>query len=216
MTLRLHHLLADCACFNGSCLLEEYAWLNRIMGTEQHGDIVLRHLDEKGEVTVTVDYRVGDEALVEAMEAELRPHLTPRPNPPLLSDNRMPGMAPFFQMIQGRPLGRKVVIADSAIESAHAVFFKHYQSAYEELEFLGQLRALKVSRATKSLNIRNRYYFAMLDRGNRLACLHQGRRIFLPHLVHAPDDEDGRALIIYFGLLPSGKPLVGLVEERPY
>jgi len=109
-----------------------------------------------------------------------------------------------------------VIIADSAIESAHAVFFKHYQSAYEELEFLGQLRALKVSRATKSLNIRNRYYFAMLDRGNRLACLHQGRRIFLPHLVHAPDVEDGRALIIYFGLLPSGKPLVGLVEERPY
>ena len=140
---RFRRVVGHSPAFNGSFLVQETCRMNRIGGMDQHGDVVVRHDYLKEGWTVRVEYRAGDEGLVEALERELARELTPCPNLPSPIKSRPPGMAYFFEMVQGQPLGRKVLIADSAIESAHSTVFAAYRETRLELELLTRLHTLR-------------------------------------------------------------------------
>jgi len=209
---RLGRLVTNCPAFNGSFLWQERPRMHRIGGMDQHGDILVRQAYQKEGSTVTIEYRAGDEGLVDVLAREMANDLTPGPNPPSPLKNRLPGMVAFLQMIQGQSLGRKVIIADSAIESALGLDFAGYREARLELELLARLQALRGTHPLESQTLQQRYHRAMRRLPNAKVCLCHGRKVRLPHRIEAREPKGGRMLAMYFALLPTGQPLVGWVE----
>ena len=215
-TLRLQEMVKGARGFNGSYLLEEHGWLHRIGGMDQHGDILIRHDVHADGFAVRIEHRAGDEGLVRELEQELADVLTVRPNPPSPLKTRPPGMAHFFQMIQGKPLGRKVIVADAAVEASHDLYFDDYREARRELDFLARLPTLQGTHPLEHSDIQFRYHQAMQRYPDPKVCLHQGKKVRLPHRINAAPKKDGRVLTMHFALLPTGKVLVGWVEETPF
>ena len=213
---RFRRVVGHSPAFNGSFLVQETPRMNRIGGMDQHGDVVVRHDYLKEGWTVRVEYRAGDEGLVEALERELARELTPCPNLPSPIKSRPPGMAYFFEMVQGQPLGRKVLIADSAIESAHSTGFAAYRETRLELELLTRLHTLRHTHLRESEDLQERYRRAMERHDHAKFCLFEGRKVCLPHRIKARGPKNGNVLVMHFALLPGGKPLVGWVEERAF
>jgi len=93
---------------------------------------------------LTIQYRAGDEALVEAIAQGLAKDLTPK-EPRLVAGKKRPeGLAFFFEMIQASPLRRQVLIADAVIEKAHELGFDDYREIRSKLEFLSMVPRLGV------------------------------------------------------------------------
>jgi hypothetical protein len=214
--LRLNQLLETCPALRSSYLVEAGGGTVRLGGMNQFGDVLIRPERHGEDFLVRVEHRAGDGGLVLAMEHELRDVLTPRPNAPSPIKNRLPGMASFFQMIQEQPLGRKVIIADSTIESALGLDFSGYREARHELEILARLQTLRGTRPTESRKNERRHHPEMDRYPEAKVCLFHGKKVWLPYSVTAHETTGGRGLTMHFTLLPTGKPLVGWVEERPF
>ena len=211
---RLRRVLTKCPAFNGCFLLQDYPRLARIGGMDQHGDIVVRYAYNKEGWTVTVEHRAGDEGLVEVLEREMANELRPCPTPPSPLKTRPPGMAYFFQMVQGQPLGRKVQIAEAVIEQALTLKFADYQGTRRQLEFLSRLHLLRATYKTGSADTRDRYLEAMERHERARFCLHAGQKVRLDHQLRVYSPSKIQTLRLHFALLPTGGVLVGGVTEQ--
>ena len=217
--LRLGEVIEGARAFNGCFLVEEHGWLHRVGGMDLHGDILIRHDTQADGFTVTIEHRAGDEGLVRELEQEMGKVLVARPNPPSPLKTRPPGMAYFFQMIQGQALGRKVIIADAVVEQAHLFHFAGYRVARQQLEVLGSLHERLANRTILSAFTTEEVREARLAlRRHRepKACWFNGNRIWLWHQIEAREPKSGRVLTMHFARLPAGKVLVGWVEETPF
>ncbi len=214
---RLSEVVHGAPAFNLSFLNGQYAEGSRIGGFDQVGDIIVRqHRAKRSVKEITIEYRAGDQELVSELIRLLGPALTPKAPVPDPKMKRPPGMAYFFEMINGNPLGKRVIIAEAAIEAAHDLSFEDYRSARLSLDILGRLKKLAASHEFESDTVKYRYRQSLRRHTNPPVCLHEGRKVLLRHRIDAIPSKDGRTLTMHFAKLPKGKILVGWAEETPF
>jgi hypothetical protein len=123
-------------------------------------------------------------------------------------------MAYFFEMIRSTSLKRKVLIADAVIEDAHDLNFDDYREVRSKLEFLGVFPRIGILQASLDVRIRLAYKEANQVHPLPMVCLHEGKKIALPHRVVVIPARNDCVLTLHFAKLPGYKVLVGWVEER--
>lgn len=212
----LQKLVESSPGFNESFLNGSFVEATRIGGLSQSGDIVVRHRTRRQRHELTVEHRAGDEALALEIESVFAKYLTLKA-PRLASGRKRPeGMAYFLEMIRSSPLRLRVVVTDSAIEEAHDLSFDDYREARAKLEFLGMLSRLHTMIASLDDRVQRMY-----DEANTLhhaprVCLHEGKKVRLPHRLHMVSRSRDFILTVHFAKLTCGRVLVGWVEERRF
>jgi len=215
--LGLEKLLESSPAFNESWLLGEFDIGSRIGGLGQYGDIIIRHRTVmRGKHELTVEHRAGDEALALEIEAAFAKELTPKEPRMAPGKKRPEGMAYFFEMIRTSTLKNKVLIADAVLEEAHDLCFDDYREARAKLEFLSLFPRLGVHKSTWDGRILQAYAEANRVHPCPKVCLHQGKKVALPHRMVAISVKHDFILTLHFAKLPGLRVLVGWVEERQF
>ncbi len=216
--LGLEKLVESSPAFNESWLLGEFDIGSRIGGLNQYGDIIVRHSTlQRGKHELTIEYRIGDEALAKMIEASFGKNLSlklPRMAP---GDKRPRGMAFFLEVIRSTSLIRnKVIITDAVIEEAHDLNFDDYREARSKLEFLGMVPRLGALHSNLDKRIQIAYKECNQLYACPKVCLYQGKKLALPHRVNVISAKHDYILILHFAKLPGCKIVVGWVEERQF
>ena len=101
--------------FNESCLVGECAGSLRIIGWCQAGDLLARHVTLAEGHRVTVQHRLGDQALADKLIGD--PALCLKPTKPAQTaeEEDFAGLAYFLESVRRQPIGQTVLIADSAV-----------------------------------------------------------------------------------------------------
>ena len=215
--MTLLKLVETSPAFNESWINGEYDIGSRIGGLNQYGDIMVCHRTvRRGKHELTIEHRAGDELLAKEIEAVYGKDLTAKAPPMAPGKKRPEGMAYFFEMIQSSPLKRKVLIADAVIEDAHDLNFDDYREARSKLEFLAVFPRIGSLQASLDVRIRLAYKEANQVHPLPMVCLHEGKKIALPHRIVVSAAKPGCVLTLHFAKLPGYKVLVGWVEERPF
>ena len=211
-------LVETSPAFNESRLLGEFDIGSRIGGLGQYGDIIIRHRTVlRGKHELTIEHRAGDELLAKEIEAAYGKDLTPK-TPRMIKGKKRPhGMAYFFETIRGASLIKNhVIITDAVIEEAHDLNFDDYREARSKLEFLGMVPRLGGLQANLDVRIQKAYKEANQVHACPKVCLHQGKKIALPHRMVAISVKHDYILTLHFAKLKGFRVLVGWVEERQF
>ena len=212
----LERLVETSLAFNESWLLGEFDEGSRIVGLNQHGDIIVRHFARRPKSELTIEYRAGDEALALVVEATLGKFLTAKA-PRMVSGSRRPaGLAYFLEMLRLNPVKRSLLIADAAIEEAHDMSFSDYKQARDELSFLELVPKLGTLQESLDVRIQKAYKEATVRHPDPKVCLHEGKRVFLRYRYRIFARNKRDILVVHFAKLPGGRVLVGWVEERQF
>jgi hypothetical protein len=215
--MALLKLVETSPAFNESWINGEYDIGSRIGGLNQYGDIIVCHRTvRRGKHELTIEHRAGDEHLAKVIEAAYGKDLTTKAPRMAPGDKRPEGMAYFFEMIRSTPLKRKVLIADAVIEDGHDLNFDDYREARSKLEFLGVFPRIGSLQASLDVRIRLAYKEANQVYPSPMVCLHEGKKIPLPHRVVVVSAKHDHILTLHFAKLPGYKVLVGWVEEREF
>jgi hypothetical protein len=138
---RVEAIVHDIPAFNESCLVGECAGSLRIIGWSQAGDLLARHVTLAEGHRVTVQYRLGDQALADMLIGDPALFLKPT-KPAQTAEEDFAGIAYFLESVRRQAIGQTVLIADSALESAHDCGFDEYESVLEEFRFLRDIRRI--------------------------------------------------------------------------
>jgi len=211
-------LVESSPAFNESWINGEFDIGSRIGGLNQYGDIIIRHRTVlRGKHELTIEHRAGDESLVKEIEAAYGKDLTTKAPRMLKGKKRPKGMAYFFETIRGASLIRnKVIITDAVIEDAHDLDFDDYREARSKLEFLGMVPRLGVLHTSLDVRVQRAYKEANQLHAFPKFCLHEGKKVALPHRMVAVSVKHDFVLTLHFAKLPGFKILVGWVEERAF
>jgi hypothetical protein len=213
--MALLKLVETSPAFNESWINGEYDIGSRIGGLNQYGDIMVCHRTwRRGKHELTIEHRAGDELLAKEIEAVYGKNLTAKASRMVMGNKRPEGLAYFFEMIRGTSLKRKVLIADAVIEDAHDLNFNDYREVRSKLEFLGVFPRISILQASLDVRIRLAYKEANQVHPLPMVCLHEGKKIALPHRVVVIPARNDCVLTLHFAKLPGYKVLVGWVEER--
>lgn len=215
--LGLEKLVESSPAFNESWLLGEFDIGSRIGGLGQYGDMIIRHRTvTRGKHELTVEHRAGDEALALEIEAAFAKELTLKQPRMAAGKKRPDGMAYFFEMIRTSSLKKSVLIADAVLEEAHDLCFDDYREARGKLEFLGMFPRLGVLKSTWDALILKAYKEANQMYACPKVCLHEGKKVALPHRLTVISARRDHILTLHFAKLPGFRVLVGWVEERQF
>ena len=207
-------LVESSGAFNESWLNGEYDDGTRIGGLSQYGDIIVRHHARRPRSELTIEHRVGDAGLVAEIEAMFGRSLTPKEPRMAPGGKRPEGLAYFFEMIRSSSLKDQVLIADAAIEEAHDLHFRDYRETRSKLEFLGMMPRLGGLHRNLDVRIQKAYKEACRVHPNPAICLHDGRKVTLPHRATVPSGKRGLVLTLHFTRVEGDRVLLGWVEER--
>ena len=138
---RVEAIVHGIPAFNESCLVGECAGSLRIIGWSQAGDLLARHVTLAEGHRVTVQYRLGDQALADMLIGDPALFLKPT-KPAQTAEEDFAGIAYFLESVRRQAIGQTVLIADSALESAHDCGFDEYESVLEEFRFLRDIRRI--------------------------------------------------------------------------
>ena len=209
---KLDKLVATAPVFNESWVTGDLFMTARIGGMQQYGDILVQHVSQRPRNELTIQYRAGDEALVEAIAQGLAKDLTPK-EPRLVPGKKRPeGLAFFFEMIQASPLRRQVLIADAVIEEAHELGFDDYREIRSKLEFLSMVPRLGVLQRSLDERVQKDYQEATRVHAKPRYCLFQGKKIALRHRVKVISDMRDEHLALHFAKISDNQILVGWVQ----
>jgi hypothetical protein len=210
-------LVESSPAFNESWLLGEFDIGSRIGGTQQYGDMIIRHRTvTRGKHELTIEHRAGDEALAKEIVASYGKHLTPKA-PKLLKGKKRPrGMAFFLEMIRSSRLRKDLIITDAVIEEAHDLNFDDYREARSKLEFLGMVPRLGVLHSNLDKRIQVAYKECSQVYACPKICLYQGKKLALPHRVNVISAKHDYILTLHYAKLSGMKMLVGWVEEKQF
>jgi hypothetical protein len=210
----LMNLVESSGAFNESWLNGQYDDGTRIGGLSQYGDIIVRHHAQRPRSELTIEHRAGDAGMVAEIEATFGRSLTPKEPRMAPGGKRPEGLAYFFEMIRSSSLKDQVLIADGVIEEAHDLHFRDYRAARSKLEFLGMFPRLGGLHMNLDVRIQKDYKEACRVHPNPTVCLHDGRKVALPHRVTVPWGKRGCTLSMHFAMLKGYRVLIGWVEER--
>jgi hypothetical protein len=210
---RVEAIVHGIPAFNESCLVGECAGSLRIIGWCQAGDLLARHVTLAEGHRVTVQHRLGDQALADKLIGD--PALCLKPTKPAQTaeEEHFAGLAYFLESVRQQPIGQTVLIADSALESAHDCGFDEYDSVLEEFRFLRDIR--RIVKTTGFVNQTDLTRFLQSRRKHRkpIVVLHEGKKVPLVHRVCIPSDRFSTSLRIHFARLPGHRFLIGYLDE---
>jgi hypothetical protein len=130
---------------------------------------------------------------------------------------RPEGLAYFFEMIRGASLIKNmVIITDAVIEDAHDLDFDDYREARSKLEFLGMVPRLGALHSNLDVRVQRAYKEANQLHACPKFCLHEGKKVALPHRMVAVSVKHDFVLTLHFAKLTGLRVLVGWVEERAF
>ena len=198
---------------NPCCLTQARADWMRISGLELHGDIAIRHYKLPAENIVTVEFRKGDVAIADKIAELLGDELQPAPPRSSLVDNPFENLGHFLETLKDCKLKRKIIIADSAIESGLECVFDEYDEVVQELHFLSIMETMARHHGFKDHKDRPRYLQAKESHKRPIIALHEGAKVKLTQRIHIRSANYDNVLRIHFSTLPRNRYLIGFVDE---
>jgi hypothetical protein len=199
--------------FNASCLVGECAGSLRIVGWSQSGDLLARHVTLAEVHRVTVQHRLGDQALADTLIGDKTLGLKATRPGRMGAEDDYEDIAYFLESVRREEIGKTILIADSAIESAHDCGFDEYDSILDEFRFLQDIRRIvKTTGLVKQADL-NRFLQSRRKHLKPVLVLHEGKKIPLLHRVCVPSDRFSTSLRIPFARLPAHRLLIGYLDE---
>ena len=197
-------------------LIGECAGDLRIIGLEQVGDLLARHVRLPEGHRVTIQHRHGDQALADALIGDAGLELKPTKPAKMGEEDDYESIAYFLESVRREAIGQTILIADSAIESAHDCGFDEYDSVLDEFRFLRDIRKIVTSTGFVDQDKLTRFLQSRRKHRKPIVVLHEGKKLFLRNQIVVKPDIDGPHLTMHFTRLPKGKILVGWAEETPF
>jgi hypothetical protein len=209
----LESLVSTDPAFNASFLIGKDADALRIGGLGQHGDIVIRYHSLPEGKTVSLEFRLGDAALVTNIYGHFGSKLT-LVGPKNEAENEMfPNLGHFLDSLRMSKLRHSIVFADSAIESALDCGFEEYDEILEQLVFLKLMNGFAKFQDYRENKDRHRYLQAKRHHKDPHIVLHEGQKLRLPHRLHIRSLKFDNVLRLHFAALPKNRFLIGYVDE---
>ena len=210
---RIEEIVHKRPAFNSSFLIGECAGSLRIVGLEQVGDLLARHVRLPEGYRVTIQHRHGDQALADALIGD--PGLALKPTKPakMGEEDDYESIAYFLESIRREAIGKTILIADSAIESAHDCGFDEYDSVLDEFRFLRDIRKIVTSTGFVDQNKLTRFLQSRRKHRKPVLVLHEAKKIPLVHRICIPSDRFSTSLRIHFARLPEHRFLIGYLDE---
>jgi hypothetical protein len=211
---RLEEATATDPMLNDSFLTESPHGGLIVSGFRQHGDIVIALAGESHRQTAIVEFRKGDRALVTQLLGRLgRDFRKARPSP---ATEFLPfeNLAQFLQFLRRSPIGKRIVIAESAIDSALLCGSEAMTEFVEALDFVKDSAELRPSDPSADIEKRIRLNEFRTRHRRPFVTLHEGRKLRLPHRLKVPHPQGGPALILHFAPLPRNRHLLGYIAEE--
>lgn len=204
---------------NGSFVVGPDPSLFRIMGLDQHGDILMSHCDftrvSMG-IRLALRYRQGDQALLDRLVAALGLDVEPVPckgkGSLMPFEDRSVGHM-LLDIAAKLPAGRLEVLP-TAVESGLDCLWDDEAEIKSELKLLAAIPHLLAKGGEEAAE--------KLDRVNQLlqtyvpvmAIRHRGRTLPLKHQMHLPSEDAQTVLRIHFARDPESSGfIVGWVDE---
>lgn len=214
---RLHELVARAVeaqpLLNESFLTESPQGDLRLVGLHQYGDIVLSHAWDKDGAELTLAYRQGDRPLATCLTTALAAQLR-KPKPTISYDGpAFENLAQFLQSLPKSPLGRHLVIADSALDSALTCTSQDFAEILEGLMFLKD--SARHEKTLVGLDADQRHRLRLLRRRHRrpFIMLHENRKLYLAFRLEIPSPKSNATLRLHFAPMTKNCYLIGYVDE---
>ena len=212
----LEELVNTNPAFNTSFLMGKIAEDLRIGGLDQHGDTVIRYHARPEAKTVTLEFRLGDAAMIAKIYGYFGTKLTIVGPKDEGADELFPNLGHFLDSLRMSKLRQSIVFADSAIESAIDCGFDEYDDVLEELSFLKLINGFaKVHGFRGDHKDRHRYLQARRHHEQPHISLHLGQKVRLVHRLHIRSHKFDTTLRLHFAALPRNRFLIGYVDEYP-
>ena len=123
------------------------------------------------------------------------------------------GIAYFLESVRRQAIGQTVLIADSAIESAHDCGFEEYDSIFEEFRFLRDIRRIVKTTGFVNQSELARFLQSRRKHPKPVICMHEGKKTPLVYRICVPSDRFSTTLRIHFARLPEHRFLIGYLDE---
>ena len=210
---RIEEIIHTRLAFNSSFLIGECAGSLRIVGLQQVGDLLARHVHLPEGHRVTIQHRQGDRALADALIGD--PGLTLKPTKPAMmgADADYESIAYFLESVRREKIGKTILIADSAIESAHDCGFDEYDSVLDEFRFLRDIRKIVKTTGFSDQGKLTRFLQSRRKHRKPFIALHEGEKVALVNRICIPSDRFSTTLRIHFARLPQYQFLIGYLDE---
>lgn len=199
---------------NASFVSETRQGCLRVGGFEQFGDIVIKRKAEGDQRTVSVEFRKGDLHLVERLELKFGASLR-RLKPTLACDLlRFETLAQFLQFLQRAGIGKRIVISETAVDTALLCGSEDYAEVAEALDFLKDSAELRKNYADQDEGKRRRLREFSIRHRRPFIVLHEGRKLRLAFRLTVQSPFSNSRLVLHFAPLPRKRHLLGYVHEE--
>lgn len=210
---RIEEIVHTRPAFNSSFLIGECAGSLRLVGLGQVGDLLARHVRLPEGYRVTIQHRHGDQALADALIGDAGLELKPTKPAKMGEEDDYESIAYFLESVRREAIGKTILIADSAIESAHDCGFDEYDSVLDEFRFLRDICKIVTSTGFVDQDKLTRFLQSRRKHRKPVIALHEGKKIPLVHRVCVPSDRFSTTLRIHFARLPEHRFLIGFLDE---
>ena len=185
-----------------------------VSGLHQIGDIVVALSGDSRRQTATVEFRKGDRALVQKLLTRLGRDFRKAKPAPGMECLPFENLAQFLQFLRRSPISRRIVIAESAIDSALLCGSDAMTELVEALDFVKDSAELRPSDPSTDLEKRIRLNQFRIPARRPFVILHAGQKLRLSRRLRVPHPLGGPALILHFAPLPRNRHLLGYVAEE--
>lgn len=204
---------------NGSFVVGPDPSLFRVMGMDQHGDILLSHCNFKGVnlgVRVSLRYRLGDQAVLDRLVAALGTDVEPVPcgvkGTVLPHEDRSVGH--LLLELSSRKLPGGCEILPTAIESGLDCLWDDESEIKRELALLASIPRLLSQGGPEAAEHQHRVNQLLQTYAPVMSIRHRGRTLPLRYQMHLPSEDAQTVLRIHFARDPETRGfLVGWVDE---
>ena len=210
---RIEEIVHTRPAFNSSFLIGECAGSLRIIGLEQVGDLLARHARLPEGHRVTIQHRHGDQTLADALIGDAGLGLKPTKPAKMGEEDDCESIAYFLESVRREAIGKTILIADSAIESAHDCGFDEYDSVLDEFRFLRDIRKIVTSTGFVDQDKLTRFLQSRRKHRKPVITIHEGKKLSLVHRICIPSDRFSTTLRIHFARLPEHRFLIGYLDE---
>ena len=211
---RLEEAVESDSLLNASFVSETPQGYLRIGGFEQFGDILIKRRVEGDQRTVSIEFRKGDLPLVKRLEAKVGASLR-RLKPTLACDLfRFETLAQFLQFLQRTVLGKRIVIAETAIDTALLCGSEDYAEVAEAFDFLRDSAELRQNYTDQDEGKRRRLREFSIRHRSPFIVLHEDHKLRLAFRLTVPLPHVGARLVLHLAPLPRKRLLLGYVHEE--
>ena len=162
---------------------------------------------------MTIQHRHGDQTLADALIGDAGLGLKPTKPAKMGEEDDCESIAYFLESVRREAIGKTILIADSAIESAHDCGFDEYDSVLDEFRFLRDIRKIVTSTGFVDQDKLTRFLQSRRKHRKPVITIHEGKKLSLVHRICIPSDRFSTTLRIHFARLPEHRFLIGYLDE---